>query len=200
MTDIALSPELASRTVLNLGCGQYPLPEALNVDVIPQSKADVLLDLNDPEALLGLPHNHYDKITMFHVLEHLSDPFKTLKSCAELLKPGGILQVQVPHASRGFTHAEHQHGFDVSFPYYLNPKLPAFYYGPTLELVSMRLDWAVRFDVYRMVVPSWQVSIIQVINALITPLANLSPGFCSRIWCYWVGGFEQIEYIFRKPL
>lgn len=196
---IQLSPELLAHKVLNLGCGQYPEPGALNVDSIKEAKSDAIIDLNRPGSLLELPHGHYEKIIMFHVLEHLDDVFRVLRECAELLVPGGTIHIRVPHFSRGFTHSEHKHGFDVGFPYYFNPRLPTFYYGPTLELVRSRLDWAIRFDIYRMVIPGWQVRILQVLNAVITPLANLSPGLCSRLWCYWVGGFEQIEYVFRKP-
>jgi polysaccharide export outer membrane protein len=34
---------------------------------------------------------------------------------------------------------------------------------------------------------------------IINFFANLSPMFCSRVWCFWVGGFEEIEFHFRKP-
>ena len=122
-----------------------------------------------------------------------------MRACHDLLVPGGILHIRVPHASRGFTHAEHKHGFDVSFPYYFNPSINALFYGTPFELRSMRMDWAVRFDIYASVIPVWQVWILRALNAVITPLANLSPGICSRLWCYWVGGFEQIEYVFQKP-
>lgn len=193
-----LTDDLLSRKILNLGCGQYPIEGALNIDSITQSKADVLLNINEQESLLKLPNKHYNKIIMFHVLEHLDEPFRVIQECSELLCSGGILHIRVPHASRGFTHSEHKHGFDVGFPHYFNPNLRTFYYGPTLELLSLRLDWAIRFDIYEMVVPKWQVAILKILNSIITPLANLSPGFCSRIWCYWVGGFEQIEYIFKK--
>jgi hypothetical protein len=27
-------------------------------------------------------------------------------------------------------------------------------------------------------------------------VANLSANFCSRIWAFWVGGFEEIEFQF----
>ncbi|MFA5185792.1 MAG: methyltransferase domain-containing protein [Patescibacteria group bacterium] len=194
-----LNQEQLSRKSLNLGCGQYPIAGALNIDSIPQAKADVILDLNRPGSLLELPHGHYSEITASHVMEHLDDVFSVIRDCAELLEPGGRIHIKVPHFSRGFTHSEHRHGFDVGFPHYFNPKLPAFYYGPTLELEKMRLDWAIRFDIYEMVVPRWQVAIVKVLNTILTPLANLSPGLCSRIWCFWVGGFEQIEYVFRKP-
>lgn len=197
---IQLTSEQLAKRKLNLGCGDFPIADALNVDIRPDAKTDVVLDLNDPNALRELPHGHYDHVVMDHSLEHLDDAFGTLRACWDLLKSGGTMEVRTPHSSRGFTHAEHKHGFDVGLPYYLNPQLRAFYYGPSFELVSLRLDWIARFDIYEMVVPSWQVVILRGLNAIITPLANLSPGFCSRIWCYWVGGFEQIEYVFRKPI
>ncbi|MFH1620609.1 MAG: methyltransferase domain-containing protein [Patescibacteria group bacterium] len=193
-----LSPGLKGLTRLNLGCGDFPEADALNIDVRPEARCDLVLNLNNTDELGKLPQGKFEYISLFHVLEHLDDPFGMIRACVSLLKPGGILQIRVPHFSRGFTHSEHKHGFDVGLPHYFNPKLPSFFYGPALELVSLRLDWTIRPDIYRMVIPDWQVEIIRAINAILTPLANLSPGLCSRIWCYWVGGFEQIEYRFRK--
>jgi ubiquinone/menaquinone biosynthesis C-methylase UbiE len=45
----------------------------------------------------NLPKNSFDTITMFHVLEHVSDPKKTIARCKELLKTGGVLLVCVPN-------------------------------------------------------------------------------------------------------
>ncbi|MGA1842657.1 MAG: class I SAM-dependent methyltransferase [bacterium] len=42
--------------------------------------------------------NSFDIITMYHVLEHLADPFLYLNCCKKLLKPGGYLFVEVPNA------------------------------------------------------------------------------------------------------
>lgn len=199
-TNGLFTEELRSCVVLNLGCGQYPIEGALNVDAMPSAKADIILDLNTSGELLTLPNGHYDKIIMSHVLEHVRDVFQVMKECHALLRPGGEMHICVPHFSRGFTHSEHEHGFDVGFSHYFNPKLPTFYYGTHLDLVSMRMQWSIRPDIYAMVIPGWQVTILRILNAIFTPLANLSPGFCSRIWCFWVGGFEQIEYVFRKPM
>jgi F0F1-type ATP synthase assembly protein I len=35
---------------------------------------------------------------------------------------------------------------------------------------------------------------------VIDRVANLSPLVCSRLWCYYVGGFEEIEFVMRRPL
>jgi 2-polyprenyl-3-methyl-5-hydroxy-6-metoxy-1,4-benzoquinol methylase len=41
----------------------------------------------------------FDYVTMFHVLEHHPDPRLTLRYVGELLRPGGVLVVQVPNVS-----------------------------------------------------------------------------------------------------
>lgn len=45
-----------------------------------------------------VPDRSLDTITMFHVLEHISEPISVLVSLKRKLKPGGILLVEVPHA------------------------------------------------------------------------------------------------------
>lgn len=41
----------------------------------------------------------YDAVTMFYVLEHLPDPVGALRKAYDLLAPGGILLVRVPHTT-----------------------------------------------------------------------------------------------------
>lgn len=44
-----------------------------------------------------LNENSFNLITMWHVLEHVPYPMKTLKECFRLLKPGGFLVIAVPN-------------------------------------------------------------------------------------------------------
>jgi ubiquinone/menaquinone biosynthesis C-methylase UbiE len=44
-----------------------------------------------------LPGNSFDTITLFHVLEHVPDPRKTIARCSELLNVGGVLVICVPN-------------------------------------------------------------------------------------------------------
>ena len=44
-----------------------------------------------------LPRESFDTITLFHVLEHVPDPRKTIAVCRDLLKTDGILLVCVPN-------------------------------------------------------------------------------------------------------
>ncbi len=50
-------------------------------------------------AGLQAPDGTYDAITMFYVLEHVPDPMGALKKAFDLLAPGGILLIRVPHTT-----------------------------------------------------------------------------------------------------
>lgn len=39
----------------------------------------------------------YDVITLSHVIEHVHDPYNTLKNCYDLLSPGGLLFIDTPN-------------------------------------------------------------------------------------------------------
>ena len=49
-----------------------------------------------------LPREHFDVVTMFHVLEHVADPKRDLRYVHALLKPGGYLYVEFPDVSSVF--------------------------------------------------------------------------------------------------
>lgn len=46
----------------------------------------------------SLPEEHFDLVTLFHTLEHLVEPIKTLCELKRSLVPGGKIIVEVPHA------------------------------------------------------------------------------------------------------
>ncbi len=183
---------------LNLGCGIDYKEGFINVDFHDHIKVDKIMNLNfipyDLEA------NSFDYIYASHVLEHLNDPFTIMKELHRILKTNGTLHIKVPHFSRGFTHSEHKAGFDVNFPYYFNPHFTkSGYFGVTFELKKMRLHYFAFFHLLPYLgVSKITIFFMKILNRIINFFANLSPNLCSRLWCFWVGGFEEIEFIFVK--
>ena len=58
------------------------------------------LDVRTGQAeglLAGFPDNHFDVVTLWHVLEHFSDPVRILADIGRILKPGGRLMIEVPN-------------------------------------------------------------------------------------------------------
>jgi SAM-dependent methyltransferase len=44
------------------------------------------------------PDASFDVITLFEIVEHLSDPTALVKECCRILRPGGVLAVNTPNA------------------------------------------------------------------------------------------------------
>ena len=104
------SHETGSRRLLDVGCAtggfmseaqadgwnctgvelsEYAVSVARNEFHLNVMQGDIFLD-----ALQG---NLFSLITMWHVLEHVIDPVRTLKRAYSLLEPGGMLFVELPN-------------------------------------------------------------------------------------------------------
>lgn len=179
---------------LNLGCGEFKKEGYINVDFYSVSKPDVLHDLN--KLPYPFEDNTFELIEADHVLEHLNYPFQIIKELYRISANGAIWKIRVPHYSRGFTHPEHKAGFDVTLPYYYRKDFQGGYQGIELELKKMKLHWFAQPYLKKTVLskPVYYFSFL--LGKLISFFANLSPIVCSRIWCFWVGGFEEIEFEF----
>src|SRR3989344_3341947 len=179
---------------LNLGCGETKKDRYINLDKYESLNPDILHDLN--ESPYPFNDNVFDIIEARHVLEHLKEPFTAMKELHRILKPGGILFVKTPHFSRAFTHAEHKSGFDITFPLYFNKSFTqSGFFGVEFELQKMKLNWLANLHLMPYMGYGKTATVfLKAANKIISFFANASPGFCSRIWCFYVGGFEEIEF------
>ena len=181
---------------LNLGCGQFPKKGYVNLDIYPDAKADIFHDLN--QFPYPFEDNSFSLIEADHVLEHLDDPIKIMKEMHRILKPGGEIIIKVPHFTRGFTNPGHKIGFDISFPYWFSSDHKPWYVGIEFSLKKMRLKWFAQPRLAKTVLSPISYFLGRMAGIILDFLANLHPVFCSRIWAFWVGGFEEIEFHFVK--
>lgn len=180
---------------LNLGCGSFYKEGYVNVDFYNTAKTDVIHDLN--KFPYPFAENEFEFVEANHVLEHLENPFAVVKEIYRITKAGSNIIIRVPHFSRGFTHADHKRSFDVTFPYYFNPAFIGGYQGIWLKKKSMKMTWFAQPYLKKTVLSPPIYYLAKLMGFFIDSLANISPFLCSRIWCFWVGGFEEIEYHFE---
>lgn len=182
---------------LNLGSGQFKKAGYINVDWDEKANPDVRWDLNT--FPYPFRDNEFQEIIAEHSLEHLQNVLGTMKELHRILAVDGILIITVPHFSRGFTHPEHKSGFDVTFPLYFNPTFRGGYTGTPFVLATMKLHWLGQKP-FKKEFFGLMYYPLRFLDIIYNFLANISPSFCSRFWCYWVGGFEEIEFTFVKKV
>lgn len=108
---------------LNLGAGNKPLKDTINHDRIKhRPEITVAHDLN--VLPWPWPDSSFDRIIAHSVFEHLDiDLVQALNECWRILRPGGSLQVKVPHWQHDNAYADPTHrwryslrSFDVFLP------------------------------------------------------------------------------------
>ena len=82
---------------LNLGCGTDWREGYINVDFNKDVKSDLIFDLN--HLAYPFEDNSISEIIINHALEHLTISIPDFfKECYRILKPNGILHLEVPNA------------------------------------------------------------------------------------------------------
>jgi predicted SAM-dependent methyltransferase len=80
---------------VNVGCGNEPFQGWINLDLSPETSADILWDVNDG---LPFPDNSCAVVYSEHFLEHLSvqEGVRFLTECRRSLQLGGIVRIGMP--------------------------------------------------------------------------------------------------------
>jgi predicted SAM-dependent methyltransferase len=82
---------------MDVGCGEWPLPGAIPVD------------MRDGGDAMALPHEgtRLDYVFSSHCLEHLPNPVAAIEHWRSRLKIGGVLFLSLPHPSMTYWLPQH---------------------------------------------------------------------------------------------
>ena len=133
---------MPSLIVLNLGCGGRKAPGQLGVDRYPGSRADIRADLDRP---LPFAESCADRVVLEHVLEHVAEPVRLIEEIYRILKPGGVLQVEVPYFAHpdAFRDPTHRRFFTWgSFDYFVEGVKPAEYTKVNFRYIGRKLEFS----------------------------------------------------------
>jgi ubiquinone/menaquinone biosynthesis C-methylase UbiE len=134
------------RVVLELGCGpNKKLISAIGIDAINYADVDIVGDIF--EVLEKFPEKSVDSVHSFHFFEHIANFQELLGDMARILKPGGDLEVVVPHFSNPYFYSDptHKTSFGLyTFCYYASEslftrKVPTYQHTIQFDLISVDL-------------------------------------------------------------
>ena len=109
---------LESLPVLDVGCGINKYPGSIGLDRNPNTRADVIADLD--QFPFPLSDNSFREIRAIHVIEHVSDVIRLMEEFHRLLAPGGQAFIVTPHYTdySSFcdpTHRWHLNSFSLRY-------------------------------------------------------------------------------------
>lgn len=81
--------------VLDVGCGVNKHPGAIGLDRNPNTRADVIADLD--HFPFPFRDSTFREVRATHVIEHVADVIRTMEEFHRLLAPGGRVIVITPH-------------------------------------------------------------------------------------------------------
>jgi hypothetical protein len=160
--------DLQCRTQLNLGCGFEYVPEAINLDITPETTPDVVHNLN--QRPWPFPDNQFSEVKAFDVLEHLEDFFATMEEVHRVCRDGAVVRITVPHFScaNAFSDPTHRLSFGYfSMNYLTDENQTRFCTAARFEKLSRRLIFY----------PS-------LVNKIVWRLANRYPAAYERRWMW----------------
>jgi len=102
--DLIDAARAAGGMALDCGAGsrEFVADHLIQVEITPYDNIDVLA----VNQRLPFPDSSFDVVMSYDVLEHVTDPFQSARELSRVLKPGGVLHVNVPflQTEHGYPH------------------------------------------------------------------------------------------------
>jgi len=127
--------------ILDVGCGVNKHPGSIGIDRNPNTRANVLCDLDRPHY--PFRDDSFDEVRAVHVVEHVSDVIRFMEELHRLARPGGRIHVVTPHYTDFSSFCDPTHRWHLnSFSFrYFGDKHGGFGYYSSVRLreISVRV-------------------------------------------------------------
>lgn len=163
--------------ILDLGCGSNKLKGSIGIDKNKECNPDIVHDLN--KFPYPFKKNTFDVINARCILEHLLNTLDVLNELYRISKPNAIIKIIVPHFSSQGAWNTPSHVKAFGCLAWRSVEI-----SNKFDCQKVELHYLCRFGKKNF--------LFNIIDKIMSFLANLNIWFCERIWCYWVGGFNEI--------
>jgi len=164
---------------LNLGCGLHKEEGYINIDKYQHLNPDICLDFTKDK--LPFKDNSVDEVKLDAVISYIDDLTFLFKEIYRVSKDKATVKIITPHFSYGFGDPYHKKGHSIGFINFVN-----LYAQTNFKVNKVEFGW--------LRAPSLHNIVTKTFNNMISFFANLNKNFCERVWCYWLGGFEKVEF------
>ena len=189
----------AESVSVELGCGSSKKEiTAIGIDVLDYECVDIVGDAL--EVLASFPERSVHQVYSSHFLEHVADIDGFLRELERIVKPGGDLDLVVPHFSNPYYYSDYTHRsfFGLYTFSYLTSnalfrrKVPTYNRPNKFELIDVRL----RFRSER---PFYARYLMKLMLGKLINSTNYLKEFYEENLCYLLPCYE-IEYHLRKKI
>lgn len=130
--------------ILDLGCGLNKRRDAIGIDNVALSGVDIVHDLT--RFPYPIETASIEQVCCNHILEHFDSEMliKVLTEVQRILKPGGLLEIRVPHAFciAAKTDPTHKSFYCFQTIKYFTPDFEYSYYKNTPKKFRVKKTWA----------------------------------------------------------
>ncbi len=164
---------------LNMGCGKDIKPKEegwLNLDELKLEGVDVVHSLN--KFPYPFKNNEFDEVFCSHILEHVDNLTDVMRELKRICRNGAVINIRVPHFSCGVNYRDptHKRLFSYfTFDFFTDE---IYYDMPKFKVINKKLNFS-------------RLS-FTIINYVMNPVINVSPGVYERFFCWMVPASEVI--------
>jgi SAM-dependent methyltransferase len=184
----------SGRLIVDIGCGNKKVAEAVGVDAIALPGVDIVHDLD--RYPYPFAADSVDEIHVSHVLEHLHDVVATMEELWRICKPGATVHIRVPHYTGALAWKDptHRRSFTSESFRYFGENSYSYYSRARFQVVSTRLRYSIEADRTRRLMSRLIVRTVQW-------CMDRHSTFGERYLAFLVGGIDEIQVCLKaiKP-